>query len=268
MRLSHCPLLLVVFFYTCGPAPLEAQLPYVVEQPELLAELPDDLAEISGLSVRGNVLLAVQDEDGVIFRIDRATGAVLDQLEFWEEGDYEGIELVGDVIWVVKSNGNLYQIVGAGTDAQRVSVHKTWLKGENNVEGLCYDAGGHRLLLACKDDPKGNGLDKGNRYIFAYDLEKNELLKDPAITIRRPKDFSPSALAVHPQTGQLYLTSSKGKQLLVTSPSGDIIVRVNLDPNYFPQPEGLTFAADGTLYISTEAGAGQPARIYRLPCLK
>ncbi len=268
MRLSIRSLLLATFLCTCGPAPLDAQLPYLLDQPELLAEMPDILEEISGLGLRGNELVAVQDEDGLVFLIDRETGAVRRQLQFREGGDYEGVEFVGDEIWVVKSNGKLYQITGAGTETQHVREHKNWLTGDNDVEGLYYDAAKHRLLLACKDDPKGNGLDKDKRYIFAFDLEKNELLEAPAITIPRQEDFSPSALSVHPQTGELYLTSSKGKQLLVTSPTGDIKLRVNLDPEYFPQPEGITFAPDGTLYISTEAGEGEPARIYRLPCLK
>ena len=268
MKFSILPLLLFVFLCTCGPAPLDAQFPYNLDAPELLAEMPDILEEISGLDLRGDELIAIQDEDGLIFRIDRHTGDMLQKIEFWEEGDYEGVEFVGDDIWVVKSNGNLYQVSRAGTDAQEVTEHKTWLKGENNVEGLYYDAANRRLLLACKDDPKGNGLDKANRYIFAFDLEDNELLKDPVITIHRLEDFAPSALSVHPQTGELYLTSSRGKQLLVTTPDGDIKMLVKLDTKYFPQPEGLTFAPDGTLYISTEAVDGEPGRIYRLPCVK
>lgn len=265
MRLYALTVLLPMFLCTCAPAPLDAQFPYDVDEPELLADMPDILEEISGLDLKGDELIAIQDEDGIIFRIDRHSGKVLQQIDFWKEGDYEGVEFVGDAIWVTKSNGNLYEVTNAGTDAQEVTEHKTWLKGENDVEGLCYDEANHRLLLACKDDPKGNGLDKENRYIFAYDLETHELLEDPVVTIPRLEGFAPSALAIHPRSGELYLTSSQGKQLLVTAPDGRVKMLMKLDKDLFPQPEGLTFAPDGTLYISTEAGRGLPGRIYRLP---
>ena len=248
-----------------GAQPASAPFPYALDAPELLAAMPDELQEISGLAFDGDYLLAIEDEHGVVYRLDAATGEVKDRIAFWEDGDYEGIALVGSDVWVTKSNGRLYRIRGAGTDGQEVTEFNNWLKGENDVEGLTYDPAGNRLLLACKDDPKGNGMAKENRYVFAFDLATGELGKEAAYTIPREDDFAPSSLAIHPQTGQLFLTSSVGKQLLVAKPGGGIETVRKLDKRYFPQPEGLCFSPDGTLYISTEARDGEPGRIYRLP---
>ncbi|MBB4081069.1 uncharacterized protein YjiK [Lewinella aquimaris] len=264
MRFPLC-LLLSLFLCTCGPAQMHAQFPYALDRLELLVELPEELAEISALAVRGDELYAVADEKGVIYRLDLADGEIRERIEFWKAGDYEGIAVAGDDLWVTKSNGRLYRVKHAGTAEQKVKEYNTWLKGENDVEGLTYDAANDRLLLACKDDPKGNGLDRDNRYIFAFDLEKKKLKNKAAYSLPREDDFSPSALDIHPHTGQLFLTSSVGKQLLVARPDGSIETVKKLDRDRLPQPEGLVFTPDGTLYLSTEARDGAPARIYRLP---
>ncbi|NJB86466.1 uncharacterized protein YjiK [Lewinella marina] len=259
-------LLLLLSIGTCGPAPLAAQFPYDLDNPQLVGELPEELDEISGLTIRNGDLLAVEDEYGILYRLALADGSILERTEFWESGDYEGLATVGEnEVWVTKSNGRLYRITAPGTNEQRVKEYNTWLKGENDVEGLAYDATRNRLLLACKDDPKGNGMSKENRYIFAFDLETKKLGEEAAYSIPREDDFSPSALAIHPLTGQLFLTSSVGNRLLVADAEGRIETVRKLDKRFLPQAEGLAFTADGTLYISTEARDGEPARIYRLP---
>lgn len=266
MRASLKSLLFTLLLCTCGPAQLSAQFPYDLDHPELVAELPEALREISGLTLRGNELLAIEDEDGILFFLDATDGTINRRTEFWEAGDYEGLAAVGmNEVWVTKSNGRLYRITDPRSDRPKVTEFNTWLKGENDVEGLAYDAPRNRLLLACKDDPKGNGLDKDNRYLFAFDLNKLELAEEAAYSIPREDEFSPSALAIHPHTGQLFLTSSVGNRLLVADSTGRIETVRKLDKKWLPQPEGLAFTPDGTLYISTEAKDGEPARIYRLP---
>ncbi len=265
MLLYLISIVFTVLVGTCAPSPAYAQVPYAIDAPELLVSLPKELNEISGLTLDGNDLLAIEDEDGIIFRLSVADGSIKERIPFWEEGDYEGIALVGKEIWITKSNGRLYQVIHPGSEQQEVKEYNTWLNGDNDVEGLAYDPAENRLLLACKDDPKGNGLDKENRYIFAFDLASKKLSDEAAFSIPREDDFAPSALAIHPLTRQLFLTSSVGKQLLVATSEGAIETIQKVDEKWFPQPEGLCFAADGTLYISTEAKDGEPARIYRLP---
>lgn len=258
-------LLFAVLFCTCGPARMEAQLRYDFSEPVLLVELPKELAEISGLGLLNKELVAVNDEDGQYYHIDPRTREISEPTDFWKDGDYEGITVVGQDIWVVKSTGTLYHIKRAGTQEQSVQKIKTWLSKDNNVEGLGYDAANHRLLLACKGEI--DGMDNDYRYVFAFDLDRMKLGTDAVLTVphKTQHKFSPSSIAVEPETGNLYMTSSVKNQLMVMSPGGEVLETYRYNRDLMPQPEGITFGHDGTLYISTEARGDQPARIYKLP---
>jgi len=269
-------LLLSVTLFTCGPAQVEAQRPYNFDAPELLMELPAALDEISGLGLLGEELVAVNDEDGDYYRINPDTKVISEPISFWKSGDYEGIEVVGDDVWVVKSSGTLYHIKRAGlprlstesadaSQEQSVDKIKTWLSKDNDVEGLGYDAANNRLLLACKGEV--DGMDDDYRYVFAFDLDRMEMGTTPVLTVPH-KDhhkFSPSSIAVEAGTGNRYMTSSKHNQMMVMSPGGEVLQTHRFSKDLMPQPEGIAFGKDGALYISTEARGKLPARIYKLP---
>lgn len=270
---------------------------YDYAAPKLIGDLPAELDEISGLSVapgHRNELLAVQDEQGKIFRINTKTGALLWAVNFWKDGDYEAVEAVGEDIWVAKSTGTLYRVTNAGKPSQNVEKYNSFLSKDNDVEGLAYDPTRNRLLLACKQDAKDDGNDKNGRYIYAFDLSTKTLSDKPVFAIEREAvknflarcerttgheqlcdffisrdeyDLAPSAIAVHPKTGQLFITSSVGKVLMVLNTDGSIDHMQRLDKKLFAQPEGLAFEPDGTLYISTEKKKAAHARVYRLAYL-
>lgn len=270
---------------------------YNYDSPKLIGDLPAELDEISGLSLapgHRNELLAVQDEQGKLFRINAKTGGLLWAISFWKDGDYEAVEAVGEDIWVAKSTGTLYHITNAGKPNQDVEKYNTILSGDNDVEGLAYDSKRNRLLLACKKDAKDDGNDKNGRYIYAFDLKTKTLSDRPVFAIEREAvknflgkcektteheklcdffisrdeyDLAPSAIAVHPKTGQLFITSSVGKVLMVLNPDGQIDHLQRLNKKLFAQPEGMAFDPDGTLYISTEKKKEAHARVYRLDYL-
>ncbi len=278
--LSHALLIFAVFaFGACtdgaagdfippdGPAPEQnmrvGTVPYDLAQPNARWMLPSRLREISGLGMTGDGrLVAVQDEDGDLFVIDPASGETLSHVAFYNSGDYEGVEPVGNETWVVESDGDLYRFTGTG-EAERI---ETGLSRDNDVEGLAYDARGNRLLLACKGNP-GPGLD-GVRAIYAYDLDTGRLDPAPAFLLDREvldqggAPFKPSGIAVHPASGEIYIVSGVRKAVVVLSPEGDLTGAVSLPPRLYPQPEGITFASDGTLFISNE-GAGGAATLLR-----
>lgn len=268
---------------------------YDYDAPQLIGDLPAELDEISGLSMAPGhryELLAIQDEVGKIYRINTKTGALLWAATFWKDGDYEAVEAVGEDIWVAKSTGTLYQVTNAGKTDQAVEKYNTHLTDENDVEGLAYDPLKNRLLLACKKDAKDDGNDKNGRYIYSFDLATKTLSERPVFAIeleavknylavcekttqheqlcdfflaRDEYDLAPSAIAIHPVTGQLFITSSVGKVLMVLNSDGRIDHLERLDKDLYPQPEGLAFDTDGTLYISTEKKKDESARVYRLP---
>jgi len=240
-------------------------VPYRLAAPDAVLELPAELREVSGLTVLPDGRLgAVQDETGTLFTLDPATGAVAGREAFDERGDFESVEAVGDDVWVLESNGDLTRLRGLG-GAVEVDRFETELAGRNDTEGLAYDAAGRRLLIACKENP-GNGLGDV-RAVYAFSLASETLSAAPVFTLDRTRidaedPFKPSALAVRPGTGEVYVLSSVRKALAVLAPDGTLLAVVELPEALYAQPEGLAFAPDGTLYLSNEGPDG-PATLLR-----
>ena len=241
-------------------------VPYRLDAPDAVVQLPRVLDEVSGLTLMPSGRLgAVQDEDGVLFELDPVSGAITGRQPFRKGGDYEGVEWVGDDVWVLRSDGTLYDVhrtEPGGAQAETIE-HETALRGRNDTEGLAWD--GRRLLIACKENP-GRGLDDV-RAIWAYDPATRTLSAAPVATLDRARldadqNFKPSALAVHPETREIYVLSSVRKALAVLAADGALRTVVPLSPRLFRQPEGIAFTPDGTLYIANEA-AGARATLLR-----
>ena len=266
------------------------QVQYDLSKPDRTLKLGATLVEISGLSYVEETgdLFAINDEMGAIFRLDTQNGDIIETIDFGKDGDYEGVERVDTIIYVLKSNGNLhpYNTVTKKKD----KTIKTNLNYANDVEGLGYDAETHSLLLACKESPqlKDEKKRKGIKAVFAYDLRAGKLKKNPVLEIadkdmlafleqhiadyslpelelkifkNRVKSFSPSGIAVHPQTGNYYVLSTVGKLMAVLDRNSDIQQIYFLQPAVHAQPEGICFTPEGDLYISNE-GVNFTARVH------
>ena len=287
------PLLLLLTISACqsrtsgsgenGDAP---PLPYRLDTPGNSFKLAPELREISGLSMApgGRSLITLNDEEGVVYYLDPATGAVENSRAFEGKGDFEGIEAAGGDIYAVKSNGTLYRIPESGA----VEKYPTRLNGDNNVEGLCYDAAHNRLLLACKGKPGKNGEYPGKKAVYAFDLATRTLndvpvyLIDAGEIMRRKNSstgfaeklheafdagFSPSGLAFNPLDSNLYVVASAGKALAVLGPGGGVVRVESLELPHFRQPEGICFDSAGNLFISSEGGKHE-GRIFRFSPVK
>lgn len=247
---------------TAGQAPAVDTLPpvptYDWTRPAATFELDEALREISGLTVLADGrLAAVQDEEGIVYTLDPATGRIAGQRTFRGAGDYEGIEATPEALWVLRSNGTLHELPsGGGPEIE----HDTPLKGRCDAEGLAYDARHRRLLIACKEDP-GEDLEDV-RAIYAFDLASKRLVPEPAFLLQRDdvdgeERFKPSALAVHPESGRLYVLSSVRKAVAVLDPEGALEALVPLSDADHAQPEGLAFAEGGVLYLANEGPEGR-----------
>ena len=263
---------------------------YQLKKPDNTIYLANELQEISGLSLNGDCtkLYAVQDENGILYTINLQTGKIEKKMKFHKDGDYEGIEIVNDDAYVIKSSGTIYELKNYASDSCKVTKYNDFLSKDNDVEGLTYDWKHHQLLLSCKAHAVDMKKGKFKKPIYAFDLKKKAIKMVPEYIIKlkqvrsflkkhkskkqlekfasifdeHPKEllFSPSAIAIHPFTGNIYITSSVGKLLLVMNPRGKILAIEKLKKKIHPQPEGLAFDTKGTLYISSE-GRDDRARI-------
>lgn len=267
---------------------------YRLDQPDATFKLHNDLVEISGLSLSNDprYLLAVNDEEGKVFFIDKKTGEIEKDEKFGKSGDYEGVEMVGDMLYAVRNSGTIVAVENLGKEDKKDESYNTALDPDNDVEGLCFDSATNRLLLACKGEAGKGGEFRLKRAVYGFDLEKKELVEDPVFIIDReeirifaeklgkkvPKlieilapdssssSFAPSGIAIHPITKDIYLISSVGKVLVILNPDGKIVHLERLDSTLFRQPEGICFEADGTMYIASE-GKGGKGRLFRFNSL-
>jgi uncharacterized protein YjiK len=265
---------------------------YHLNDPDATFSMPSELKEISGLSLTGNagMIAAVNDEKGIIYLLGKSDGQIKSRIEFRDEGDYEGIEIVGNDAWVCKSNGTLYHVENYEQPNPQVTSYKSFLSKENDVEGLAYDPVNNRLLIGCKGKGAVQPNAPLNKAIYAFDLQTKTVSEQPAFLLTEPAlkeflaknggskasklmedifqpqeealKFSPSAIAIHPKTGDVYIASAKGNTLLVLSAAGEILHIEHLKKSVHAQPEGICFDTDGTLYIANEGLDGSPAKIY------
>lgn len=254
---------------------------YDFTRPATTYALPPALRELSGQTwVSAQQLVGIQDEDGSLYFYNLRTQRLDSTVTFAGPGDYEDVTRVPGGWLILRSDGMLFKRVGHAT-----TTYATGLSAVNEPEGLTYDAASQRLLVACKGEP-GAGLPATQRAVYrlhprTYRIEAMPayVLDIPAILARSPaavrpgetaqkagslSRFAPSAVAVHPRTHHLFVLSARGNDLVELDTQGHLAAAHTLDPTLFPQPEGLAFAPNGDLFVSSEAGSKHgAARLYR-----
>ena len=179
-------------------------------------ELPDELDEISGISWLGkDRVAAIEDENGIVFIYDLQQSKIAETVDFGDDGDYEGVAVVKNDAFVMRSDGLLFEITNYTGDDPEVKTYETPLDDDNNVESLTYDAAHKRLLFMAKDEGKDS---KTEKKIYAFDVVAKKLLpfsklkldmEDKALkAFERKKEkrtFRPSDIAVHPKTGARHI---------------------------------------------------------------
>lgn len=260
----------------------ERRMDYNLSKPDRVYYLPASLNEISGITEIDNISVGcIQDENGVLFIYDLEKGEVRKQLFFYPDGDYEGIARIGRSVYVLRSDGTLIMIEDYQAWKMKVSQFTPGFPG-GNYEGLCYDRGSGRLLVAPKELPGRYSDDDPLRFIFTLDLNTKKAAAKPAFVFNMPEmkkyaiqnklkipmkddkkkepkfNFNPSDMAIHPISGQLYVLSGNERLLFIFDNKGRINNIVKLDSDIFNQPEGITFMSDGDMLISNEGQNKRP----------
>lgn len=231
--------------------------------------LPKPLAEISGIAYDKESIWAVNDEVGNLYQVDIKTGEILKKSDFGKKGDYEDLVIMGTNAWVLKSNGDLYQVRNFESETSETQIFEFPLKQERDFETLLLRENENSLFLICKTCEWDKG--KSESSIFRFDLEKTEYNPAPWGKIKKSDwkeiiskeqsknlKIAPSAIAIHPKTGNLFMISHTGKWLMITDTQFQPKEIYFLDPLVFTQPEGIAFDREGNLFISNESKAGNP----------
>jgi uncharacterized protein YjiK len=278
MILRNCFPIVLSAVLTFGPQVPENtdKESYDLSHPTRTWELPQELKEISGICWRdAGHLVAIEDLTPTLYLLNLSQKPVIERkIEFrehqGEKFDTEDVALVGNTAYSLWSHGSLFE-VAEWQGSPHVREYDTELSKKNNTEGLCYDPVSGYLLIACKNKAGLSGEKQSTRSIYAFDRSKGQLLPEPFLLIRHKElkniigskvGFYPSAIAVHPKTGNIYLLSThETKGLACFNRQGKLLSFSAIDASLMPQPEGLSFAPDGTLYISSQGRHGKPAQV-------
>ncbi|MCB0600160.1 MAG: SdiA-regulated domain-containing protein [Saprospiraceae bacterium] len=245
-----------------------APLPYETGEPDATYQLPGILREISGLAWYDDTLWAIQDEDGLLFKMVPQDQEInITNFQFGPKDDYEALEWMDGYCYVVTSEAKLWQIDPKNKTSRRLPSF--WGK-KHNVEGLTVTEDGHGLWVAAKEDQHDeeraviaidpNNLDASSKSRFSISDDKiRSFIKaqnNTGLKVPDKIDFHSSSIALNPLTGELFVLSSPEPQLLVLDPKGKIKSWQRLSSLLYPQPESMCFAPDGTLYIANEGKHG------------
>ncbi len=264
---------------------------YNLTAPDKSSILPDTLREVSGLTnIDSTTFACIQDENGILFIYDAINNQLKEQYTFNIDGDYEGITRVDQTIYVLRSDGTLFEIYNYTSDNFKVTSYATGIPANNN-EGLCYDPDRKRLLIACKGKIGKGPEFKDKRVIYGFDLKTKTLTKEPVFDFdlqiikefaiknkvdlptktRKQKGqpiaepfikFGTSAICIHPLTKKLYLLSASDHLLFIFNMDGTIEHIEQLDPTMFNKAEGITFYDNGDMLITNEGQDKKPTVLY------
>jgi uncharacterized protein YjiK len=240
---------------------------------EQVWELPHELREVSGIAYLDKDRFAcIQDEDGKIYIYNIASQKIERVISFGDPGDYEEITLAGNTAYVVRSDGMLFEVADIRSANSSVRSYQTPLTEEQNIEGLCYDKGTDRLLLAVKNNDLRSDAYKG---IYEFNLRSKKLNTTPVFKInlqdemlqvntgrKKAKEVMPSSIMRHPVGSDLYILDGPSAGLIIMDRSGRLTHRYTLGSD-FAKPEGITFSPAGEMFVSNE-GKKQAANIIRV----
>ncbi len=258
---------------------------YDLQKPDENMVLPAELHEISGITTLDEKTLGcIQDENGVLFFLDADSKKISRELVFGGDGDYEGIARAGKSVYILRSDGNLFEIPDFRMEESETRYHVTNVPAMNN-EGLCYDKDNSRLLIGCKGKIEKGPAYKDRRFIYAFDLKTGQPGTSPVFefnaaeitrfavkngivpatkenkkgkTINNQIRLNTSEIAIHPITKELFLLSASDHMLMVFNLRGEIQHIEKLDPLLFNKPEGIAFYNNGDMLITNEGQQKEP----------
>ena len=157
--------LLSVFISACGAKGTESPAADDWAPDEFRQwKLPGSLREISGLALTPDErLLAITDEQAIVYELDYQTGAIIKSFAFGDpivRGDFEGIAVLENTIWLMTSDGILLA-AQEGPDRRKVRYQRfdTGHGDHCELEGLAQDRPAATLILVCKEaNSKKNDL--------------------------------------------------------------------------------------------------------------
>jgi uncharacterized protein YjiK len=241
------------------------------EAPAAQWKLPNRIREISGLATTADGrLFAHDDERAVVYEVDYQEGRLTKAFAFGDpaaRGDFEGIAVVRDTVYLVTSSGRLYEgLESSDGERSHYNTYGTGLGDHCEVEGLAFEPGDRSLILICKT-VDGDQL-KGSIALFRWSIDQRTWTDDSPILIDRDavtdeisgKSFNPSGIERHPESGTYLVVAARQEVIVEVTLQGDVLAIAKLRGRTHRQVEGIAFSSNGGLLLGDE-GSGRRARL-------
>lgn len=251
---------------------------YDLNNPEKFL-MPDELLEISGVAfhqLNPDTAYSIQDEDGRVFMqgwgVKKASAT-----KFASKGDYEDLAILGDSMFVLKSNGSFFAFPLTEMGNKAATGVKEWKKllPKGEYESMYADDSTSQLYVLCKNCDVDRKKDQVTGFILTYDPTTASLIQKETFRVdtrlikasghKVEHGLRASALGRNPVTKDWYILSSVNKMLVVADAKWAIKDIHRLDSGIFNQPEGIAFDKDQTLYISNEGDEITNGNILKFP---
>ena len=227
--------------------------------------MPRRLREVSGLALTGDGrLLAVTDETAIVYEIEIDEMRLVKAFALGEptvRGDFEGIAVLDETVYLLTSNGVIYMSPEGG-DGERVafSRHDTGLGDYCEFEGLAVH--GDALLLLCKE------MRSAAHDLRLYTWWPDAALRDSPRETSLPEReilavlgedrLRPSGITVDRTNGNRLIVAARQAALIELDQEGGLVDAIILpEKNKHRQAEGIELTADRRLLIADEGGDGR-----------
>jgi hypothetical protein len=245
---------------------------YNFSQP-ILIKLPGEMNEISGIAYyqRSNSIVAECDGKGCIYKVSLNNVRRIGKWKFGKGKDYEDILLVDSNFYLLKSDGNISKLSFTADNKIYLYEYPFADSVGNEFESMYYNDSLQRIIFFCKKCQKDT---EDSISSYAFNIQDGQYAIGPSISLagiekalssEKNIKVRPSATAIHPMTGELYVLSSIDKLLVIVDKNYRFKEAYKLDSKKFKQPEGITFTPNGDLFISNEGADVGYANILLFP---
>jgi uncharacterized protein YjiK len=234
--------------------------PYDLLHPTVVA-LPAMLDEISGVTYDdpSGAVFAISDETGDLYKIQLGDTTRYTTWQMTKKHDYEDVVLLDSSFYVLNSHGKIVRVRFDPPKPVDVAEVEINAEGKNEFEAMYYDPGDKKLKVLCKNCEEDNKkvvtgfvFDPDTGQMSDSSFQLNVKAVDKLMNVKSMK-LKPSAAAINPKTGELFVLCSVNKLLVIFSKSGEAKSAFSLINPLYKQPEGMCFTPSGTLIISNES---------------
>jgi hypothetical protein len=232
---------------------------YDFNNPDQIIELPKELEEVSGIGiVNDSVFAAISDERPFLYFLNWKQQTIAEKIKINKGYDFEDLCIKGDTIYVLQSNGVLWNVANYTTNPAITSIDLRIVQ-PFELEGMCGGGTKDSIFIAAKYWHQTEGSKKSELPVWTFNVGINRLTDSPLFFIdskveidSKKQTFHTSGMARITNLNYWLAISTNDKYIAALNNKGEIKDFAALNPQIFTQPEGIVVDDKEAIYISNE----------------